>query len=315
MAQYLMRRVLVALLTVLAASVLTFSLIHAIPGDLVTILLGITASQNESTREALIKSLNLDKPLVVQYGLWLQGVLRADLGHSLVNGLSVRQQIAASFPVTLQLVSMAMLVAVLLGVPLGILSARRSGGIVDGVVRVVSLFFISTPAFFIGMLLILWLSHIPGLPLLQYAPFSQNPALNLFALSGPVLALGIAVSAIVLRFTRTSTLEALSQDYVRTARAKGLPERIVLYKHCLRNSAIPVLTVVGAQFIQLVGNLIVIERVFALPGVGQLVVNAIYQKDYTTIQGVLLVLVVFAIVVNLLLDLVYSALDPRVSYA
>lgn len=314
MSPYLFRRLVLLVLTLFGASLVVFGLIRIIPGDLVTILLGVTASQNEATREALTRSLALDRPLTVQYLTWIAGVVRGDLGASLVTGLAIREEIVRSFPVTIQLLLMSFAIAVLLGVPTGVLAAVRPNGITDGLLRVGSVAFISTPAFFIGMLLILGSSYVPAIPTLVYTPFAEDPLGSLYTMLMPAVALGIAVSAIVLRFTRTAMLEVLGEDYVRTGRAKGLPQRRVMFRHALRNAAVPIVAVLGAQFIQLVGNMIVIEQVFGLPGIGQLLVNAIFRRDYTMIQGIVLVLILFSLFASLLLDLLFAAIDPRIRY-
>jgi peptide/nickel transport system permease protein len=297
-------------------SVVTFLLIHLIPGDLVTILLGITASQNEQTRQALIQALHLDRPLAVQYLLWLGEVLRGNLGASLVTGLSVRDELGRSYPVTLQLALMAMAIALAVGIPMGIAAAMRAGRAVDAVTRVLSLLFISAPAFFIGTMIIVGgARYAPWLPTLGHVPFTESPIRSLLTMLPAAVALGLAISAIVLRFMRSSMLEVLEQDYVRTARAKGVTDRGVVYRHALRNAVIPVVAVAGTQFVYLIGGAVIIEEVFALPGMGRLVVNAIHQRDYTIIQGSVLVLTSAAVFVNLALDLLYHVIDRRIAYA
>src|SRR4030095_16363243 len=264
MTAYVGKRLLLLVPTLLGVSVLTFLLIHLIPGDLVTILLGITASQNEQTRQALIHALHLEQPLLVQYFLWLGDVLRGDLGHSLVTGFSVRDELVRSYPVTLQLALMSMVIALsIVGNVTCTESAARS---------------------LVGML-----------------PASAS--------------LGLAISAIVARFTRSSMLDVLGQDFVRPARAKGVADRAVVFKHALRNALIPVVAMAGTQFVYLIGGAVIIEEVFALPGMGRLVVNAIYQRDYTTIQGAVLLLTSGAVLVNLALDLLYHVIDRRILYA
>jgi len=300
----------------LGVSVITFLLVYLIPGDLVTILLGITASQNEQTRQALIHALHLDRPLGVQYLLWLGGVLRGDLGHSLVTGLSVADELARSYPVTLQLALMAMAIALVVGIPAGVLAATRVGRALDGATRVFSLLFISAPAFFIGTIVIIaGARYAPWLPTIGHVPFSESPARSLTAMLPAAASLGLAISAIVARFTRSSMLEVLGQDYVRTARAKGVGDAHVVYKHALRNALIPVVAMAGTQFLYLIGGAVIIEEVFALPGLGRLVVNAIYGRDYTTIQGAVLLLTSAAVGVNLVLDLLYHLIDRRIVYA
>jgi peptide/nickel transport system permease protein len=316
MVNYVIRRLFVAILTLLGASVLIFGLIHLLPGDLVTILYGIIAVQNEVYKQEILRSLNLDRPFVIQYLFWLRNILfHGNLGRSLATGLSVAAEISRSFPVTCQLLLMAIAIALTLSVPLGILSATRSGQEVDISLRVVSLLFLSVPAFFIGMVLIILVSkYMPWVPILKYISFLKNPVSSLKTMLLPSLAVGFPISAILMRFVRGSLLEVLQQDYIRTVRAKGLSEWCVLYKHALKNAFIPVLAVAGMLFAQLMGSLVVVEEVFALPGIGQLLINAIYRRDYTMIQGVLLFLVTLAILINLILDLAYSFLDPRITY-
>jgi peptide/nickel transport system permease protein len=313
---YIAKRVLLLIPTLLGVSVVTFLLIHLIPGDLVTILLGITASQNEQTRQALIQAIHLDRPLGVQYVLWLGRVLEGDLGHSLVTGFSVADELARSYPVTLQLALMAMAIALAVGIPMGVLAATRAGRTLDASTRLFSLLFISAPAFFIGTIVIIGgARYAPWLPTLGHVPFSESPARSVGTMLPAAASLGLAISAIIARFTRSSMLEVLRQDYVRTARAKGVADPGVVYKHALRNALIPVVAMAGTQFLYLIGGAVIIEEVFALPGMGRLVVNAIYQRDYTTIQGAVLVLTSAAVLVNLALDLLYHVIDRRIVYA
>ena len=315
MAAYASHRLLLAVPTLFGTSVVAFLLVHLIPGDLVTILLGITASQNEQTRQALIQSLHLDRPLAVQYVLWLGDVLRGNLGQSLVSGLSVRDELLRSYPVTLQLAAMTMVIALLVGIPGGVLAVTRSGRALDAITRIVSLLFISAPAFFIGtMIIVFGARHAPWLPTLGYVPLTESPGRSLLTMLPAAAALGAAIGAILIRFTRAAMLDVLGQDYVRTAHAKGVAGRRVIFRHALRNALIPVIAAAGAQAVYLIGGAVVIEEVFALPGVGRLVVNAIHQRDYTMIQGAVLTLTTAAVLVNLGLDLLYHAIDPRVVY-
>jgi peptide/nickel transport system permease protein len=313
---YVGKRLLLLMPTLFGVSVVTFLLIHLIPGDLVTILLGITASQNEQTRQALIHALHLDRSLAAQYVLWLRDVMQGDLGHSLVTGLSVRDELAHSYPVTLQLALMAMAIALGVGIPLGTLAATRAGRALDASTRVFSLLFISAPAFFIGTVVIIaGARYAPWMPTLGHVPFSEGVVRSLVTMLPAAASLGLAISAIVARFTRGSMLEVLAQDFVRTARAKGVADYAVVYKHALRNALIPVIAMAGTQFVYLIGGAVIIEEVFALPGTGRLVVNAIYQRDYTTVQGAVLVLTSAAVLVNLALDLLYHVIDRRIVYA
>jgi peptide/nickel transport system permease protein len=227
----------------------------------------------------------------------------------------VRDELLRSYPVTLQLTAMTMVIAVGVGVPGGVLTVTRSGRAVDAVTRIVSLLFISAPAFFIGTIIIVFgARHAPWLPTLGYVPLTEAPLRSLLTMLPAATALGAAIGAILIRFTRAAMLDVLGQDYVRTAHAKGIAGRRVIFRHALRNALIPVLAAAGAQAVYLIGGAVVIEEVFALPGVGRLVVNAIHQRDYTMIQGAVLTLTTAAVLVNLGLDLLYHAIDPRVVY-
>jgi peptide/nickel transport system permease protein len=211
---------------------------------------------------------------------------------------------------------MAMAIALAVGVPLGVLAATRAGRALDASTRVFSLLFISAPAFFIGTVVIIGgARYAPWLPTLGHVPFTESPARSLGAMLPAASSLGLAISAIIARFTRSSMLEVLGQDFVRTARAKGVADRGVVYKHALRNALIPVVAMAGTQFVYLIGGAVIIEEVFALPGMGRLVVNAIYQRDYTMIQGAVLLLTSAAVLVNLTLDLLYHLIDRRILYA
>jgi peptide/nickel transport system permease protein len=218
--------------------------------------------------------------------------------------------------VTLQLALMAMAIALAVGIPLGVLAATRAGRALDASTRVFSLLFISAPAFFIGTVVIIaGARYAPWLPTLGHVPFTESPARSLATMLPAAASLGLAISAIIARFTRSSMLEVLGQDFVRTAHAKGVADRAVVYKHALRNALIPVVAMAGTQFVYLIGGAVIIEEVFALPGMGRLVVNAIYQRDYTTIQGAVLLLTSGAVLVNLTLDLLYHLIDRRILYA
>ncbi|MDR7423032.1 MAG: ABC transporter permease [Armatimonadota bacterium] len=315
MRAYVAKRLLLLVPTLFGVSMVSFAIIHLIPGDLVTVLLGITASQNEQTREAIMRALHLDRPVVVQYAYWIGGVLRGDLGRSLIHGAPVANEIFRAYPVTVQLTAMAMLIAVLLGVPLGVLSVMPGARAVEPVIRIGSLLFISAPAFFIGtVFIVLGARYVPGVPTLGYVPLAEAPLRSLAQMLPAASALGAAISAILLRYTRASMLEVLQTDYVRTARAKGAGEGRVTLRHALANALIPVVAATGIQFVALIGGAVIIEEVFALPGIGRLVVNAIHQRDYTVIQGAILFLTANAVLINLAVDLLYRVVDPRIEY-
>jgi peptide/nickel transport system permease protein len=306
---YLVRRLSLLLPTLLGASIVIFALIRLIPGDFVTIMLGVTAAQNEQSRDALVKAFHLDRPLWVQYIEWMgAAVVKGDLGRSLVTGLSVRSEIVRSFPVTLELVVLSLVLAMVTSIPVGAFTAVRSGRIADAAIRVVSLLLISVPAFLLGLMLLLMISrYLQWMPILRYTSPWEDPARNILTMVPPSLALGAPLFALLLRFVRSGLLETLGCDYVRTARAKGVPERQVVSRHAFRNALVPVLAVVGTQVVQLVGGLVVVETVFALPGVGRLLVEAVRHRDYVMVQGILLVLVGFSMLVNV-------CLDPRIAY-
>jgi peptide/nickel transport system permease protein len=313
---YLVRRLSLLLPTLLGASIVIFALIRLIPGDFVTIMLGVTAAQNEQSRDALVKAFHLDRPLWVQYIEWMgAAVVKGDLGRSLVTGLSVRSEIVRSFPVTLELVVLSLVLAMVTSIPVGAFTAVRSGRIADAAIRVVSLLLISVPAFLLGLMLLLMISrYLQWMPILRYTSPWEDPARNILTMVPPSLALGAPLFALLLRFVRSGLLETLGCDYVRTARAKGVPERQVVSRHAFRNALVPVLAVVGTQVVQLVGGLVVVETVFALPGVGRLLVEAVRHRDYVMVQGILLVLVGFSMLVNVCLDLLYAYVDPRIAY-
>jgi peptide/nickel transport system permease protein len=315
MQAYLAKRLALLIPTLIGISIVSFLVIHLIPGDLVTVLLGITASQNEQNRQALIAALHLDRPLPIQYLHWIAGVARGDLGKSLVHGGPVAAEIARAYPVTVQLTAMSMAIAAGIGVPLGVLSVMRGARKVEPLVRITSLLFISTPAFFMGtVLIVLGARYLPAVSTLGYVPLTDAPLASLGRMLPPAAALGAAISAILLRYTRASMLEVLGQEFVRTARAKGAPESRVIYRHALANALIPVIAAAGIQFVALIGGAVIIEEVFALPGIGRLVVNAIYQRDYTLIQGAVLFLTVNAVLINLAVDVLYHFVDPRIVY-
>jgi peptide/nickel transport system permease protein len=312
---YTLRRLGFALVTLWLATVLVFGALLLIPGNPAQAILGIDATPADL--EALEARLGLDKPPIERYFNWLGGVLRGDLGESIRYETSISQLILARLAITLPIVAASLLLAALIAVPLGILAARKAGSWVDLGVSVAALAGIVLPSFWVGLMFIyifvIWLK----LPLPTSFPIGgwENPERALAALVLPVLTVGLASAAFLLRLVRGSVLEVLSQDYVRTARAKGLSERTVVYKHALRNASLPVITVLGLEFAQLLIATVVVETVFGIPGLGSLSLIAISARDFPLVKGVVLVVAAFIILVNLLVDLLYAWLDPRVSYA
>jgi peptide/nickel transport system permease protein len=315
MRRYLLLRVLSLVPTLLGVSVAVFLLIRLIPGTVVDQMIGTEGSYSEETVRALRRFFGLDVPLHVQYVRWIGAVVRGDLGTSWRTGLPVIEMIWSRLQVTVELTLAAMLVAVAVGVPLGIVSARRENTPLDHAVRVASLFSLSIPVFWQAAMLILavslWLNWAPAV---DWVPPWVDPLGNLAIVGLPALALGTAVAAVFMRMTRSSLLEVMRQDYIRTARAKGLPEPGVVWGHALKNSLIPLITVIGVQVGYLLGGVVVTEEVFTLPGVGRLLLWAVFQRDYPVVQGTILFISALFMVSNLVVDLIYAYVDPRVRY-
>ncbi|HEV8307952.1 MAG TPA: ABC transporter permease [Methylomirabilota bacterium] len=315
MRRYLLIRVLSLVPTLLGVTIAVFLLIRLIPGTIVEQMIGTEGLYSEETMRALRAFFGLDAPLHVQYGRWLGAVLRGDLGTSWRTGIPVTEMILSRLQVTVELTLGAMVVALAVGVPLGILSARRENTGLDHVVRVASLFSLSIPVFWQATMLILaaslWLNWAP--PVDFVSPL-RDPLGNLAIIALPSLALGTAVAAVFMRMTRSSLLEVMRQDYIRTARAKGLPEQGVVWGHALKNSLIPLITVAGVQVGYLLGGVVVTEEVFTLPGVGRLVLWAVFQRDYPLVQGTILFVSALFMLSNLVVDLVYAYVDPRIRY-
>ena len=316
MTTYVVRRLLDLAFVLFCVSILVFLMLRFIPGDAVEIMLGANVDITPERVEALRRQLGLHLPIHEQYGRWLWGVLRGDLGESVWTGRPVAQEILGRLPVTLEITALALLIAVGLSFPLGMLAARTRGGWSDYVVRVASIVGLTLPSFWVGVLLLYAFSlHLPGWPTMGYVPLTEDPAGNLARLLLPAVAVSLPMVAGLTRILRSSLLEVLGLDYVRTARAKGLPHRQVMYKHALRNALIPVLTVLGVQFGYLLSGVVVIEQVFAIPGLGRLVIGAINERNYPLAQGIILVVTTVFVIVNLLVDLAYAWVDPRVEYA
>lgn len=316
MVAYLVRRFTAAIIVLFGVSLLVFMLIHSLPGDTLIAKLGETGRLKPEQLAAARHEMGIDRPLPVQYVSWLGGVLRGDLGASLVwDGLTVGGQIADALPVSFELAIIASLVALVIAVPLGIVSAVRQDTIVDQAIRLVTITGLAVPSFWLGTIVIIYLGiWFHYLPPLKYTPIWDDPAANLQQFYIPGLLLGYNLSATLTRMTRSTVLEVLRHDYVRTARAKGLMQRTVLARHVLKNALIPVVTIFGLQFGQLLAGTVVIETVFGRPGIGRLIVDAILNKDFPLVQGIVLVVAISYVVVNLIVDLLYAFLDPRIRY-
>jgi peptide/nickel transport system permease protein len=306
---YMVRRLVSTLVVLLGLSILSFAMVRLVPGDTATALLGL--QQDPAVAAQLRERLRLDEPVVVQYAVWLGGVLRGDLGTSVL-GRPVSQQIAEVLPVTVQLAGMALGLAVGVGVPLGLLGAARRGGLLDAATGAVSVLGLSVPGFWAGTLLILgaslWLGWLPSG---GYVPVGEGLWANLRHMVMPSLALGLAVLAVLARTTRGAAVEAMTLDHVRTARAKGLGRWAVLRRHVLPVTWPAVLTILGLQVGYLLGGSIVIERVFSLNGLGDLVLRSLQRRDYPVLQAAVLLIGGTFVVVNLMVDLLLAAVDPR----
>ncbi len=309
MMRYLDHRGFSSLALLAGLSVLAFALVRLVPGDTVTAMLGTHYDQTDAA--ALREQLGLDTPLAVQYAVWIGRVIIGDWGQS-ITGRSVLELLGEALPVTLQLAAMSLLIAVVIGLPLGTLAAIRHRGPVDHAASTASLLGISVPDFWLGAMLMLVLSITLGwLPPSGYVPIGRDPAANLAHMIMPALALGMAVAAVVMRMTRASLIDVLGQDHVRTARAKGLSPMRVVMRHGLANALVPVVTITGVQAGYLLGGSVVIETLFALPGLGRLALQAIERRDYPLLQGAVLLIGLGFIAVNLAVDLLYGYLDPR----
>jgi peptide/nickel transport system permease protein len=318
MRTYILSRILLMIPTLLGAVTLIFLIMRLLPGDVALYILGSDES-SEMNREALqrIRSeLGLDKPLIVQYGEWVWKALRFDFGTSYWTRQPVIEELGRRYPMTANLAFLSLILGTLIAIPIGVLSAVRQDTLVDYGARIFTIAGLSIPSFWLAILIILGLVHyFKWLPPLDYAPFWADPWLNFKQLIFPALATGYRLSAIGARMTRSSILEVLREDYVRTARAKGVLERGVVLRHALRNALLPVITIIGIELLVLFGGLVVVETVFTIPGIGRFLVDAITHRDYPSIQALIFVFAAFVLVVNLLVDIVYGVLDPRIRYA
>jgi peptide/nickel transport system permease protein len=312
MRNYVLRRLLVAVPSLLIASLIVFTLPRLIPGDVVQLMLEEKAYGKDL--EDLRAKLGLNRPLHVQYVDWLGAIVRGNFGESLWTRKPVIAELGRRLPVTATLGLMATLVAIVIGVPIGVLAAVRQDGALDFVARSAAILGLSVPGFVVAILVTLlpaiWWGWTPP----RFVDFSRDPVAHLVQFILPAIILGVASAAGIMRLTRGMLLEVLRQDYVRTAWAKGLRERVVVLKHALKNALIPVVTVLGLQVAAIAGGAVIIESIFSIPGMGQFLVEAIVQRDYPVIQGINLVIVTVIVLSNLTVDLFYAVLDPRIRY-
>ena len=313
MGTYVAQRLLAVGPVMLVVATVTFVLMHLAPGDPASVIAGPYASAEDVAR--LHRQLGLDEPLLVQLGRWYWRLLQGDLGQSIFLRRPVVEAILDRVEPTLLLTSLATLVAVLLGVPAGIVAARRYGGVMDQTVMLLALVGTSIPNFLLGLLLMLMFAvWLHWLPVAGYVSLDVAPWRTLRSLLMPAFALGVVQAALIARITRSAMLDVLREQFILAGRAKGLDEREVVYKHALKNAFVPILTVIGISFAVLLGGAVVIEQVFNIPGVGRLIIQAVLRRDYPVVQGVILVVGGLYVLINLAVDLAYLLLDPRIRY-
>jgi len=314
MQAYILRRLLALIPTLFFASVIVFTTVRLIPGDVIDLMLSqndISASKMD--REALMEVLGLDKPMWSQYLTWVGSLFQGDMGNSLWQSTPVTERLAERLPVTFELGLLAILIGLTIALPIGVYSAIRQDTAGDYIARSFSILLLAVPSFWLGTMVVVIPSIYFGWsPEVSYISFSEDPIGNLKQMLVPAAVLGAALSAVTMRMTRTMMLEVLRQDYIRTAMAKGLPERLVVFRHALRNALIPVVTLVGLQAPLVIGGAVIMEQIFGIPGMGTLLLDAVNQRDYPIITGVFLVVGLAVMVINLLVDLSYGLLDPRV---
>jgi peptide/nickel transport system permease protein len=311
MGRYIVRRIILTIPTLILASMAIFLILHLIPGDPVALIAGSDATREQV--QAVRRDLGLDRPLPVQYVEWLSRILRGDFGRSLIGKYEVWPQIKRAYPATIELTVAAALLAIATALPLGMLAALHPRSWLDRAISGLNALAIGVPNFWLGILLILVFAlHFPILPPGGRVQLGEDPIAGLKSLVLPTVTLASGLTAVLTRFIRSAMLEVLSEDYVRTARAKGLRANAVVRQHALRNALIPVVTILGIQLGRLLGGAVIVEVVFAWPGMGRLVVQAITSRDYIVVQGALLLLVTVFILINLLVDIAYGFIDPRV---
>jgi peptide/nickel transport system permease protein len=320
MRTYVLRRLLLFVPTLLGASLLIFVLMRLVPGDIAEILVYQTGSESSTVQQRQIQQireeLGLTRPVAVQYLEWMAGAVRGDFGRSYTQRRPVSDILWERFPRTMELAVLTLFIALVWAVPLGVVSAVRQNGVLDYLARIVSISGLSLPLFFTGALILYGLVRFfRWLPPLEFVAFTENPIENLKQFIWPALAQAYYISAPITRLTRSEMLEAIRQDYVRTARAKGLAERLVVYRHALGNSLLPIVTFVGWWGGRLLGGVVIMEMIFVVPGMGTALVQAVSQRDYPTVQALIFVMALVFLTVNLFVDLLYAWLDPRIHYA
>ncbi len=312
---YLLQRLVTAFLTLFGMSAVIFVLLRLAPGNIVDILFATAGFVNPAAKQEIARELGLDQTIPVQYGRWLKDIARGELGKSYRYDIPAWQVIKPRIPISVELAILALLIAVLLGVPVGVLSAIRQDTVTDYLLRTLSLAGLSMPSFWLGMVIILFLvSYFGWIPSMTYvSPFEDLKA-HILQFLFPALAVGYRSSALIMRITRSSMLDVLREDYIRTAWAKGQREWIVVFGHALSNATLPVITVIGIEFAFMIGGLVVTETVFNLPGVARYLVDAILWRDYPVVQNLVMFMAIVVVIANLTVDLLYGWLDPRIRY-
>ena len=315
MYKYVIRRLLLSIPVLLLSSLIVFGLMRVMPGDALTVLMGESGNVSAKDLQKLQKELGLDRPYVEQYGIWLWQMVSLNPGYSIFTNEPITVALKKAIPVTLELAALAIILGLIIAIPVGVLSATRQDTPSDYVGRVVAVSGLSMPDFWLGTLVItfaaIWFRWIPPI---GYVSLWESPWRNLQQFLLPAGILGFRLSAATMRMTRSTVLEVLREDYVRTAWAKGLGERIIIYKHALKNALIPVITLVGGQFGTLLAGTVIVETIFALPGMGRLTVEAILFRDYPIVQTNVMLVAITLVTLNLLVDLTYAWLDPRIRY-
>jgi peptide/nickel transport system permease protein len=311
---YVLKRVLFTIPTLIGISIVIFFMVRLLPGDIIDVLAGADVGANADVRERAREQLGLTGSYPEQYWRWISGVLQGDLGFSYRNTQPVSEILLHALPITIELVLLGLLIAVVFGLPLGVLSAVKRDSRHDYAARVGGLIGISIPSFWLATLLLLFTSRVlHWVPPLTYTPFYKDPIRNLSQFILPAISISVFTLAIVMRMVRATMLEVLGQDYVRTARAKGVRRKVVISRHALRNALIPVVTIVGFEIGILMGGSAIVEIIFGLPGIGNTLINAIFNRDYPVVQGATMLLAFIFIFANLFVDLLYGVLDPRIS--
>lgn len=323
MYRYIVKRLLLVVPTLIGAAALVFFMMRLIPGDICMVRLG--SGGTSFTEQALAdchREIGLDRPISVQFADFIWGFSHLDLGTSMWSGKPVIDEIAARFPISLEIAVLATVVAVIIAIPLGTISALRQNSWADLFVRTFAIAGIATPSFWLGiisLLAVLELTQIligrPWMPSINYVPLWRDPIQNLSVVILPAVTVGYRYSAVVMRMTRSAMLEVLHEDYIRTARAKGLIHRVIINRHALKNAMLPVVTVIGIEFAFLIGGLVITEQVFNLNGVGRLLVQSVQNQDYTLTQGLVMLIVTIFVLTNLVIDVFYAWLDPRIRFA